>query len=459
MRLSDDGQSTVATAALHQPGLRVVLDARPLQDPDRSPTTAVYLDALLAAFDAAPVPGESFAFLLQADLDDSTTRFGGLSVVGRRLLPPTRLLRSGALTVDPFLVRGASLGAAWRAERSGAAGSVYHAAAGAVPIPILSGVPTVVTLLDLAPWELPQAFQRGVAARFGQRLRARLLREAALVIVTSEEVARSARRLLHLRRERVRVVPLAARDPFRQGIEAAAVERERRRIGSPERYIAYSGRFDARHDVATLVRALGELATAGRPRGLPEATAWPPRILLLDASPEDRAAVARAAAREGVGDALVYAPRVEPERLAVLVAGARAALVPVLSDAAGLPALEALATGTPVVATAVGPLPAIVGAAGIVVEPRDPGRLAQALATAWSDDHVHERLAVEARERAFRDRRTWADVAAQTRAVYREAGLARRRAPGRRPRRPANAASRPRGRRRARGGRACRRRR
>lgn len=423
MRLSDDAQRTESVDAVRQPGLRVVLDARPLQDPDRSPTTAAYLDALLGAFDAEPVEGESFAFLLQADLDDPTTRFAGLSVVGRRLLPPTRLLRSGALTVDPFLVRGASLGAAWRAERSGAAGSVYHAAGGAVPIPILSAVPTAVTLLDLAPWELPHVFQRGVAARFGQRLRARLLREAAIVIVTGEEVARSARRLLHLRRDRVRVVPLAARDRFRQPVDAAAVDRERKRIGLPERYLVYSGRFDARHDVATLVRALGELAGAGRPRRLPDPIPWPPRILLVDASPEDRAALARAAAREGVGDALVYAPRVEPERLAALVGGARAALLPVVSDAAGLPALEALATGTPVIAAAVGPLPGIVGAAGIVVEPRDPGRLAQALATAWSDDRVHERLAVEARERAFRDRRSWADVAAETRAVYREAAL------------------------------------
>jgi hypothetical protein len=97
------------------PGVRVVLDARPLQDPERAPTTAAYIDALLAAYDAAPVTGESFAMLLQSDLDDPTLRFRQLDVVGRRLLPPTRLLRSGALVVDQFLLTGATLGAAWRA--------------------------------------------------------------------------------------------------------------------------------------------------------------------------------------------------------------------------------------------------------------------------------------------------------------------------------------------------------
>ena len=71
----------------------VVLDARPLQEPDRAPLTAQYLDALLRAFDADPLEGESFA-LLASDADDLTDRLSGLDVVGRRLLPPTRLLRS-----------------------------------------------------------------------------------------------------------------------------------------------------------------------------------------------------------------------------------------------------------------------------------------------------------------------------------------------------------------------------
>jgi glycosyltransferase involved in cell wall biosynthesis len=356
-------------------------------------------------------------------------RFGRLDVVARRPLPPTRLLRAGSLTVDPFLVRGASIGAAWRAERGGAAGAVYHAAGGAVPIPALSDVPTVVTLLDLAPWELPHAFQRGVAARFGQRLRAGLLREAAGLIVGSDAVAQAARRLLHVRRNRIHVVPLAPRDAFRRPPDetsARELHAERTRLGLPDRYLVYAGRYDARHDLATLLRALADLAATGRPAGLPADAPWPPRLLLVDASPDDRAALARAAAREDVSDALVYAPRLPAARLATLVAGARAAILPVVSEAAGLAAIEALAAGTPVVASAVGALPELVGTAGILVEPRDAGRLAQALATTWTDDAVHERLAVEARERAVRDRRTWADVAAETRGVYAAVGAAGR---------------------------------
>jgi glycosyltransferase involved in cell wall biosynthesis len=411
------------------PGLRIVMDARPLQDPGRGPATSRYLEGLLGAFDAAPVPGESFAFLLQSDLDDPTVAFDHLEVVGRRLLPPTRLLRSGALTVDPFLLRGASLGAAWRADRGGAAGAVYHAAAGAPPM--LSRIPIVVTLLDLAPWELPGVFQRTPGSRFGQRLRARLIRDAAAVIVGSEAVAVAARRLLHLRSARVRVVPLAPHPAFVAAGEApggllaaaeAALE-ERTRLGLPDRYLVYFGRFDARHDVGSLLRALTALGDRPRPRGLPAAVPWPPSVLIVGASPEDRASLARAAGRLRAGDALVFAPALAPERLAGLVRDARAVVMPALTDAAALPALDAVAAGVPVVATAVGALPEAVGQAGILVEPRDPARLAEALGTMWADDRVRDGLVDAARERSGAAARTWAAVALDTRRVYADVGV------------------------------------
>lgn len=404
------------------PGVRVVLDARPLQDPDRAPVTAAYLGALLAAYDAAPLPGESFAFLLGSDLDDPTQGLANLDVIGRRLLPPTKLLRSAAQTVDPFLLRGASLGAAWRAERSGAQGAVYHAV-GAGTLPIASGLPLVVTILDLAPWELRTAFSGGTAARFGQRLRHRLLRDAAAVIVGTEAVAGAVRRLLHVRPERIHIVPIAPRPAF-TGPDADPVDAldDAERLGLGSRYLVYPGRYDARQDLATLLAALAALAADGRPDGLPEDAAWPPKVLLVGASPADRASLARQAAREGVGEALAYAPALSEARLATLLRGARAALLPVRSDAIGLAAIEAIAAGTPVVASTVGALPELVGAAGLLVPPRDTDRLAVALRTVWADDEVHGRIAVAAQDRAAAGWPSWAEVAAATRRVYAAVG-------------------------------------
>ncbi len=404
------------------PGVRVVVDLRPLQDPDRAPLTAAYLDQLLAALEAAPLPGESFTLLLAAERDDPSPRWPRLPVAGRRLLPPTRLLRSGALTVDPMLLRGAVLGAGWRAERDGAGGTVYHAAAGALPI--ASGIPIVVAMLDLAPWSLPDAYQRGTVARFGTRVRARLLRDAATVIVPSREAAVDARRLLRIRTARLEVIPLAARAGFRDPGAPARAEAERVRLGLGPRYGVYAGRHDARHDLRTALDALARLAGEAAPDSV-DAESWPPRVCLVDATPDDRAAVSRAAMRAGVTDAIVYAPRLPESRLAALVAGARFQLLPLRSELAGLAALDAFAAGVPVIASAAGALPEIVGRAGVLVEPGDPDRLATAIRSVWSDDALHARLVGAVRERPDAGR-TWADVGLETRRVWARAA---RRAP------------------------------
>jgi D-inositol-3-phosphate glycosyltransferase len=174
-----------------------------------------------------------------------------------------------------------------------------------------------------------------------------------------------------------------------------------------------------------MLGALSRLAAAGRPATVADDVPWPPRILLVGASPDDRAAFARAAGREGVGDLLAYAPGLSPERLAGLVAGARAAILPVITESTGLAAIEALAAGTPVVAAAVGALPEIVGWAGILVEPGDPRRLATALAAIWTDDALHARLRGAALERSGPGRRAWADVARETREIYVSVALGR----------------------------------
>lgn len=399
-----------AVAVADAPGVRVILDVRPLQGPERAPITAIYLRELLAAFARRPIEGESFVLLQEAGATEPGIP-DGLAVAGRRLLPRTRLLRSGALTVDPFFLRGAALLAARGATASGAAGVVYHAAAGLAPLGIRH--PLVVTLLDLAPWELPDRYQQSPAARFGLRLRARILRDAAAVIVPAAATASGARRLLRVAKGALRVVPLAPRPEYAAPIAPEAVATARERHGLVGEYLVYSGRYDARHDLATLLEALARVGGSGGDS---------PRLLLVGASPDDRASLARVAAREGVGERLSYAPLDDDAEVAALVAGARAAVLSVLSDGNGFPALEAIAAGTPVVATAIGALPEVVGAAGILVEPGSAERLASAIEALLGKSRA--RIAVEAATAAAARTiraRTWDAVAAETRAIYAEA--------------------------------------
>ena len=178
-----------------------------------------------------------------------------------------------------------------------------------------------------------------------------------------------------------------------------------------------------------MIAALASLARAGRPGRAPEtslgrraSSSSTRRPTIGPPWPGSPRGTARA-------DQLVYAPILPAEDAAAVVAAARAVLLPVVSEASGLIALDALAAGVPVIASAVGALPEIVGTGGILVEPRDRERLAAAIATMWADDAVRARLVAPltprrgGRTAATRARaRTWADVADDVRAIYAAVG-------------------------------------
>jgi glycosyltransferase involved in cell wall biosynthesis len=396
-------------------GVRVVVDARPIQEPERSPLTAWYLSRLLRAFAADPIAGESFVLVSRSFRPDPAHELDevGLPVASSRRVPSTRALRSISATLDSFLLRGAELGTG-----TADVGAVFHTAGGAVPI--ASRLPVVATILDLAPWELPNAYQATTAARFGYRLRARVLRDAARVLVCSRAVGESARRLLHIPPERLVVVPLAV-DETLLGLAAQTEQAsaDRVRLGLPDRYLAFVGRYDARKDLRTLLEAMArlrEVSGGGRTKG-------PPALVLgIEGSAQERQRAERLVDAVGVRSAVSIVPVTDERERAAVLSGAYAAVQPALADATALGALEALALGVPVVCSRASSLPETVGSAGIVVEPRDPARMAAAIEAMWAGGSLAQQLRRQARRRADTNRRTWADVAAETRTVYAAAG-------------------------------------
>ncbi len=383
------------------PPTRVVIDLRPLQEPERMPVTAEYLGRLAGAFAAEPLAGESFVSISRALRPDPSVELEaqGLPVEARRLMPPTgKLLRSAGVTLDSFLLRGAEIGSL---------GAVYHTAGGAMPL--ASRLPLVATLLDLAPWELPMTYAATPAARFGHRLRARMLQDAARIIVCSHAAAAAAKRLLGLPDERLAVVPLAVDDGLRSiGMDVAARSDARQRFDLPERYLLFAGRYDARKDMSTLFAALRSVGNKGTPLVLAGR---------YDAI-SDEAALRRAVARAGAERYARVLPDLSRADQAALIGGAAGFVYPALSDATGLPVLEALALGVPVICSRAGALPELVGSSGIIVEPRDPRRLASAIEALAADGPLAAQIRSAARRRATSDRRSWADVARETRRVY-----------------------------------------
>ncbi|MEU8505129.1 glycosyltransferase family 4 protein [Streptomyces brevispora] len=165
-----------------------------------------------------------------------------------------------------------------------------------------------------------------------------------------------------------------------------------------------------------LVEALAKLRT-----GNPAA-----HLVVVGRRAED-GPVAQAIERHGLGDAVEFVKGISDAELVDLVRSAQIACVPSLYEGFSLPAAEAMATGTPLVATTGGAIPEVAGPDGetcLAVPPADPGALADALGRLLGDAALRERLGAAGRERVLA-RFTWKQAAIGTAALYREAIAAR----------------------------------
>ncbi|MFD7664718.1 glycosyltransferase family 4 protein [Streptomyces sp. NPDC059788] len=161
-----------------------------------------------------------------------------------------------------------------------------------------------------------------------------------------------------------------------------------------------------------LVEALAEVR-AGNPRA----------HLVVVGKRADDGPVAAAIARHGLGDAIEFVKGISDAELVDLVRGAQIACVPSLYEGFSLPAAEAMATGTPLLATTGGAIPEVSGPDGetcLSVPPGDAGALAAGLTRLLDDDALRRRLGAAGRERVLA-RFTWRQAAIGTAERYREA--------------------------------------
>ncbi len=277
--------------------------------------------------------------------------------------------------------------------------------------PLFPTTPTVVTIHDLIPLILP-AYRGSLLVRAYTRLVAAAARRADAVIADSQASKRDIVRLLGIPSPRVHVVYLAADEKFRPVRDEALLGAVRRRYGLSDRYILYLGGFDCRKNVATLLRAFARLR---RPADLKLAIAG--RLPERDTPffPDPR----RLAKELGIEEWVAFIGWVAEEDKPALYSGAVAFVFPSLYEGFGLPPLEAMACGAPVIASDRASLPEVVGQGGLLVDPTDVDGLAAAMERLLTDEGLRAELGERALVQAAKFR--WEKTARETLAVYRKA--------------------------------------
>ena len=271
----------------------------------------------------------------------------------------------------------------------------------------------VVTVHDLAFLHVPESFPAV------QRWRLRWLvpanaRRAAAVVTGSEYSKRDIHATYGIPLEHIAAIHYAPDSRFRPVRDDAVLAALRRRLGIRDRYVLSVGRLNPRKNLLELLRAFEEV----RPQLREPAQ-------LVIAGPRDfradrlDAAIAASAWRADV----IHAGYVSDDDLPALYTGAAVFVFPSLLEGFGLPPLEAMACGTPVVYSSAGSLMEVVGDAALPVRPGHLEDLSTALLRVLGEPRLHATLGQKALERAAQF--SWQTAAQQTLDVYRRAASTR----------------------------------
>lgn len=282
--------------------------------------------------------------------------------------------------------------------------------------PPLCPCPVVASIHDLSFEHLPQTFPRRSRLQLRLTVR-RTARKAARILALSEHARDDIIKTYGIESERVSVTPLAAPRHFAPVTDATELTRVRKNYGIKHDYILAVGSIQPRKNLPRLIAAYAHLRSLRPQAKLPQLALVGKKAWLYNET-------LRAAKEHGVTDDIIFTGYVPEAELPTLYSGASCFVYPSYFEGFGLPVLEAMQCGTPVIAGNRTSLPEVVGDAGILVDPFDETALALAMARVIENSDLAAELRVKGLKRA-RDF-SWHETARLTLRVYEEVGLATR---------------------------------
>jgi glycosyltransferase involved in cell wall biosynthesis len=277
--------------------------------------------------------------------------------------------------------------------------------------PPFSPCPVVVSIHDLSFEHLPQTFKWRSRKQLRITVR-RTARQASQVMALSEYARNDIVKTYQVSPDKISVIPLAAGNQFRPVRDEEELQRVRQTYGIEGEYMLSVGAIQPRKNLGRLVAAYSHLRGA-KPEGkLPKLVLAGKCAWLYDET-------LRAIEELELSDSIILTGYVPESDLPALYSGALCFVYPSYFEGFGLPPLEAMQCGVPVIVGDRTSLPEVVGDAAVLVDPFDVNALAAAIEKVVSDSNLRAKLSVQglARAKLFE----WRETARQTLAVYQKA--------------------------------------
>ena len=273
--------------------------------------------------------------------------------------------------------------------------------------PILHQGRLVVTVPDLMYFTFPELWRPGEGEYW--RLMTRLsVPRADAVIFISEQSREDGLELGIVKQERAFAVPLAAAEHLHHVADAEAIGAASRKYGIEGRYVLTVGTLGPKKNVETIIRAFALVQQRGGDES---------KLVITGRDAAAGAGLRQTVADLKLGEEVVFTGWVDSEDLAALYSGAELFAFAALYEGFGLPPLEAMQCGTPVVSSREGSLAEVVdGAAVTLDDPADVEELAAKMLEVSGDAEMQERLRVSGLQRA--GEYSWEKTAQETVYVY-----------------------------------------
>jgi glycosyltransferase involved in cell wall biosynthesis len=280
--------------------------------------------------------------------------------------------------------------------------------------PLRCPVPFVLTVHDTTLRDEPAWYARREQWLTAPWFSASVPRAAALIAV-SNDTAQHLHDSFGPALPPIHVIPEAPAEDFFQRPEPEAIAAVRRRLGLGPRYWLHVGSMTTRKNVPRIVAAFAEARSAFSDQ--------PPQLVLVGPAGPDSRAVSEAIAAAGVGPLVRQLGYVPETDLPALYASAELVILVSLHEGCGLPALEAMALGRPLVSSGHGALPEAHGSAARLVDPLSVADITAGLVDLGRSAELQRRLGAEGQSRVQAWR--WPAVAARTVDVYEQVAAAR----------------------------------
>jgi glycosyltransferase involved in cell wall biosynthesis len=375
--------------------MRIAIDGIPLAEPK---TGIGHYTFELARGLAALAPEDDFELVahvpIQAAID--------AALDADRPLPAN--LRAVHAPVNTFSSRWWTIGLPLYVQKRGV--TLFHGTN--YKVPLWNRCRTIVTIHDLSLLLHSHTHQEELVRRARLRLPA-TARMASKIITDSESVKREICEHLRIRPEKIAVVPLAPRRAFRPVAEAGAAS-ARRRLGVEDDFILFVGTVEPRKNLLTLVRAFDELTR--------RTSLVRPQLVIAGKKGWLTEELYALVEESGLSPRILFTGYISDEDLAALYSSCRVCVYPSLYEGFGLPPLEAMSCGAPVITSRIPVIMETVGDAALLVEPTDVRELADCIHELWTSDAEQRRLSAEGIAHASRF--TWERTARLTLDVYDE---------------------------------------